>query len=117
MGCRLLAAVLFALVVAAPAAAQTRTLWPGVTFDGDVQFTPHGPVALNVMIGPRPGGTTTLEPVLSNETLTGLHSEVTDVSPGTAQVSTPTVASISDRSCGVETITAPAGRAFWISDS
>jgi len=71
MGRRLLATVLFALVVAAPAAAQTRTLWPGVTFDGDVQFTPHGPVALNVMIGPRPGGTTTLAPVLSNETLTG----------------------------------------------
>ncbi len=68
---RLLATVLFALVVAAPAAAQTRTLWPGVTYDGDVQFTPHGPVALNVMIGPRPGGTTTLSPVLSNETLTG----------------------------------------------
>ena len=27
------------------------------------------------------------------------------------------VASISDRSCGVETITAPSGRAFWTSDS
>lgn len=68
---RLLATALFALLVAAPAAAQVRTLWPGVTYDGAVQFTPHGPVALNVMIGPRPGGTTTLAPALSNETLTG----------------------------------------------
>ena len=54
-----------------PAGAQQRTLWPGVTFDSAVQFTPHGPVALNVLIGPRPGGTTTLAPALSNETLTG----------------------------------------------
>ena len=68
---RLLATALFALLVAAPAAAQVRTLWPGVTYDGAVQFTPHGPVALNVMIGPHPGGTTTLAPALSNETLTG----------------------------------------------
>lgn len=60
-----------ALVLAAPAAAQPRTLWPGVTVDSAVQFTSHGPVALNVMIGPRPGGTTTLAPALSNETLTG----------------------------------------------
>jgi len=71
MGRRLLATALFALLVASPAAAQTRTLWPGVSYDGAVQFTPHGPVALNVMIGPRPGGTTTLAPALSNETLTG----------------------------------------------
>lgn len=71
MGRRLFATALFVLVVAAPAAAQTRTLWPGVTYDGAVQFTPHGPVALNVLIGPRPGGTTTLAPALSNETLTG----------------------------------------------
>ncbi len=71
MGRRLFATALFVLVVAAPAAAQTRTLWPGVTYEGAVQFTPHGPVALNVLTGPRPGGTTTLAPALSNETLTG----------------------------------------------
>ena len=68
---RLLLIPFAALVLAAPAAAQPRTLWPGVTYDGAVQFTPHGPVALNVIIGPRPGGTTTLAPALSNETLTG----------------------------------------------
>jgi len=68
---RLLASVLFALVLAAPAVAAPRTLWPGVTFDTGAQFTPNGPVAINIITGPRPGGTTTLAPVLSNETLTG----------------------------------------------
>ncbi len=68
---RLLLSALTALVLAAPAAAQTRELWPGVTYRGDVELTSHGPVALNVLTGPRPGGTTTLMPALSNETLTG----------------------------------------------
>jgi hypothetical protein len=68
---RLLATTLLALILAAPAAAQTRVLWPGVTFDTGVQFTPNGPVAINILTGPRPGGTTTLAPALSNETLTG----------------------------------------------
>lgn len=68
---RLLLTVFAALLFVAPAAAQPRTLWPGVTYDTGVQFTSNGPVALNVLIGPRPGGTTTLAPALSNETLTG----------------------------------------------
>jgi hypothetical protein len=68
---RLLASVLFALVLAAPAAAAPRTLWPGVTFDTGVQFTPNGPVAINILTGPRPGGTTSLAPALSNDTSTG----------------------------------------------
>jgi len=68
---RLLLIPFVVLVFAAPAAAQPRELWPGVTYDTTVQFTSHGPVALNVLIGPRPGGTTTLAPVLSNDTLTG----------------------------------------------
>lgn len=71
MGRRLLLTTFAALLLAAPAAAQSRALWPGVTYDTAVQFTSNGPVALNVLIGPRPGGTTTLEPVLSNETLAG----------------------------------------------
>ncbi len=71
MGRRLLATLFFALVFAAPATAETRTLWPGVTFQTGVQFTPNGPVAINILTGPRPGGTTTLAPVLSNGTLTG----------------------------------------------
>jgi len=68
---RLLATTLLALILAAPAAAQSRMLWPGVTFDTGVQFTSNGPVAINILTGPRPGGTTTLAPALSNETLTG----------------------------------------------
>src|SRR3954454_13469691 len=60
-----------ALVAVAPAAAQPRVLWPGVTYDTGVQFTPNGPVAINILTGPRPGGTTTLAPALSNDTLTG----------------------------------------------
>ena len=72
MGRRLLAILLLvALVVAAPAQAQPKTLWPGVTFDTGVQFTSNGPVAINILTGPRPGGTTALAPMLSNETLTG----------------------------------------------
>src|SRR5262245_24529064 len=68
---RLLLISAAALVLAAPAAAQPRALWPGVTFDTGVQFTPNGPVAINILTGPRPGGATALVPVLSNDTLAG----------------------------------------------
>ena len=59
-----------ALLVPAGAGAS-RELWPGVTFEPGVQFTSRGPVAINVLRGPRPGGLTTLEPVLSNGTVVG----------------------------------------------
>jgi hypothetical protein len=59
------------LLLAAPAAAQTRTLMPGVTYERAVQFTSHGPVALHVVTGPRPDGLYALLPVLSNETIVG----------------------------------------------
>src|SRR6478735_10552918 len=63
---------LAATALVAPAGeAAPRELWPGVTFENDVQFTPHGPVAINVLRGPRPGGLTTLEPVVSNGTTVG----------------------------------------------
>jgi Phosphodiester glycosidase/FlgD Ig-like domain len=65
-------AALAAAVLLAPAAdAAARDLWPGVTYESGVQFTPHGPVAINVLRGPRPGGLTTLEPVVSNGTIVG----------------------------------------------
>jgi hypothetical protein len=64
---------LLALIVAAPAAAQTTTLMPGVTYDRSVQFTPHGPVAMHVVIGPRPTGLYALRPTLSNESILGLE--------------------------------------------
>ena len=54
-----------------PAGAQTRTLMPGVTYERAVQFTSHGPVALHVVVGPRPTGLYALRPVLSNETISG----------------------------------------------
>jgi hypothetical protein len=60
-----------ALAAASPAAAQKRQLMPGVTYEHAVQFTPHGPVALHVVTGPRPTGLYELRPVLSNESLQG----------------------------------------------
>lgn len=59
--------------LAADAMAQRATLWPGVTYEQTVQFTPNGPVVLNVLVGPRPDGTTatTLRPILSNDTVEG----------------------------------------------
>ena len=50
---------------------QRVELMPGVTYERAVQFTPHGPVALHVVTGPRPGGLYGLRPVLSNETVAG----------------------------------------------
>ncbi len=67
----LLALALLALVRTPPAAAQIRTLMPGVTYERAVQFTPHGPVALHVVVGPRPTGLYALRPVLSNEAISG----------------------------------------------
>lgn len=73
----LIAGVL-AAVVACPATAQTGPaalgpveLIPGLTYERQVQFTSHGPVAINVLTAPRPGGVWALKPVLSNETITG----------------------------------------------
>ncbi len=73
---RRLVPVLFAtglvvLLTAAGAGASKRELWPGVTFEQTIQVTPSGPVVIDVLTGPRPGGTTTLEPLLSNDTVTG----------------------------------------------
>jgi len=62
-----------ATISATPAAAATQkqTLLPGVTYERAVQFTPHGPVALHVVTGPRPTGLYELRPVLSNESIQG----------------------------------------------
>ena len=62
---------LLALAFAASAAAAPTTLMPGVTYERGVQFTPHGPVAIHVVRGPRPTGLYALRPVLSNETIQG----------------------------------------------
>jgi exopolysaccharide biosynthesis protein len=64
-----LAAVGVALA-SGPAAAQTP-LFPGVTYENGVQFTPHGPVAIRVVRGPKPVGLYRLRTVLSNESVLG----------------------------------------------
>lgn len=44
---------------------------PGVTYERLVQFTPYGPVAVHVLVAPKPGGLWALKPVLSNESILG----------------------------------------------
>jgi hypothetical protein len=66
---RLAAAALVALLAAhfaAPAGAQPVPLFPGATYERSVQFTPHGPVTVHVVRGPKPVGLYRLKPVLSN---------------------------------------------------
>jgi exopolysaccharide biosynthesis protein len=73
----LIAGVLAALVAGpataqqGPAALKPVQLLPSLTYERQVQFTSHGPVAINVLTAPRPGGAWALKPVLSNETITG----------------------------------------------
>ncbi len=68
---KLLIGGIVALLAAAPATAATETLMPGVTYEKGVQFTPHGPVAIHIVRGPRPTGLYALQPTLSNETIQG----------------------------------------------
>ena len=45
-------------------------LMPGVSYQREVEFTPHGPVVLDVVTAPRPDGSLyTLTPVLSNNAI------------------------------------------------
>jgi len=60
---------LLAAIVAVPAAPQATPLFPGTTYERSVQFTPHGPVSIHVVRGPRPVGLYRLKPVLSNESI------------------------------------------------
>ncbi|HEU4972979.1 MAG TPA: phosphodiester glycosidase family protein [Gaiellaceae bacterium] len=70
---RLAIASSFAAVVstvwAASAGAQATPLFPGATYEQTVEFTPHGPVSLHVVRGPRPVGLYRLRPVLSNDSI------------------------------------------------
>jgi exopolysaccharide biosynthesis protein len=65
----LAAVAALAVALEAPASAQTTQLFAGVTYEDDVQFTPHGPVAIKIIRGPRPVGLYRLRTVLSNETV------------------------------------------------
>jgi hypothetical protein len=67
-----LVAALVALVLPPAAGAAGRVvLMPGVTYEKQVQFTPHGPVAIHVIKAPKPGGLYALRPVLSNGSILG----------------------------------------------
>ena len=68
---RFLIAVLLAGVLASPAAAARLTLAPGITYERQLMFTPHGPEVVHVMVAPKPGGLYALKPVLSNESVLG----------------------------------------------
>ena len=66
-----LIALLVAGAFVAPARAQPVELMPGVTYEKQVRFTLHGPVGVNVLVAPRPGGLYSFQPVLSNELIQG----------------------------------------------
>ena len=69
---RILIACLLAAVLAPPASAAGRAvLAPGVTYQRQLLFTPHGPEVIHVMTAPRPGGLYALRPMLSNDAVLG----------------------------------------------
>jgi hypothetical protein len=76
--CSFLGALLAGPAHAASAIAGRQLLMPGVTYERQVEFTSHGPVAIHVLNAPRPGGLYSLEPVLSNGAIVGKQ-RVTDM--------------------------------------
>lgn len=68
---RVLIFVLLAAVFAPSASAGRVLLTPGVTYQRQLLFTPHGPEVIHVMTAPRPGGLYALRPMLSNDTVLG----------------------------------------------
>jgi hypothetical protein len=83
---KVIVAAAVSLVLPSTAGAAGRVvLTPGVTYEKQVQFTPHGPVAIHVMRAPKPGGLYSLRPVLSNgsilgrETVTSMQRRVSSI--------------------------------------
>ncbi|HEY6960742.1 MAG TPA: phosphodiester glycosidase family protein [Gaiellaceae bacterium] len=75
-------AVLAAAAFAAPAHAQPTQLFPGVTYEKTVEFTPHGAVVLHVLTAPRPGdqnGLFQLGPVLGRGSIMGGTERLTQI--------------------------------------
>jgi flagellar hook assembly protein FlgD len=67
---KLFIAVLLAGAFAAPAAAEPTLLAPGITYERQVEFTPHGPVVVHVITAPKPDGSLyRLLPALSNNAI------------------------------------------------
>ncbi|MBV8394870.1 MAG: phosphodiester glycosidase family protein [Actinobacteria bacterium] len=52
---------------------QATELMPAVTFQKQIEFTPQGPVVVDVITGPRPGGLYSLEPVVAGTISNGLE--------------------------------------------
>jgi Phosphodiester glycosidase/FlgD Ig-like domain len=68
---RIVIALLLAGFFAPAAGAGRIPLAPGITYERQLIFTPHGPEVLHVMTAPRPGGLYGLHPVLSNNAVLG----------------------------------------------
>ncbi len=62
-------ALIALLVLAAPASAAPQELLPGLSYERKIEFTTAGPVVVNVLTMPRPGGLWQLRPVLSNDVI------------------------------------------------
>ena len=71
---RILIAALLAGVFVPSAGAAGVTLAPGITYERQLVFTPHGPDVIHVMTAPKPGGLYGLHPVLSNNTVVNRES-------------------------------------------
>ena len=67
----LLGAAVAALVLAPASLGQARLLMPGVNYERQVEFRPHGPVVVHVLRAPRPTGLYALKPILSNDAIVG----------------------------------------------
>ena len=85
-GCAALALAFAVCTLIAPIGAPAQTtLAPGITFQKQTRLTVHGPVALNVITAPRPGGLYRLQPLLANNRfgaaapLTSIESDVSPV--------------------------------------
>jgi hypothetical protein len=83
----LITAALAAFFAAPAEAAQRSLLMPGVTYERQVEFTSHGPVAIHVLKAPKPGGLWTLRPVLSNGAVVG-REKVTEMQRALSPVAT-----------------------------
>src|SRR5215210_4223046 len=88
---RRIAAVLpLAALLAAPAYGDPVQLMPGVSYDRQVQFTPHGPVGFTVITAPPPGsgGLYAIGPALAGGTLKAPRERVTDIQKALAATAT-----------------------------
>ncbi len=68
---RIVIAALLAGIFVPGAAAGRIPLAPGITYERQLLFTPHGPEVIHVMTAPKPGGLYALHPVLSNDSVIG----------------------------------------------